>query len=90
MCEHTVSRWCFNQLSYAPVVKGRSVAGLGGVLPISRSRACSHEDAVLNATEWHPVPGEQVRPKLPEPFTHFFFGLTLAVRSSLKYSTLSP
>ena len=27
----TMSRWCSNQLSYAPIVRGESIAGLGGV-----------------------------------------------------------
>ena len=27
-CEHTMSRWCSNLLSYAPVVEGDSIAGL--------------------------------------------------------------
>jgi hypothetical protein len=31
MCEHTMSRWCSNQLSYAPNVNSRSIAGYWGV-----------------------------------------------------------
>ena len=27
----TMSRWCSNQLSYAPIIESRSIAGLGGV-----------------------------------------------------------
>jgi hypothetical protein len=39
---------------------------------------------------WYPVLETQAPSRLLQPFTHFLPGLSLAVRSSFKYSTISP